>query len=326
MSLSSRLLALALTFAAGATVATRAATINISEAQDFNLLTFGNTTLLNSDTEGRAAIGGNATFSSYSVGDHATNPSPTTGSLIVKGNLSATGGQVYNGSIYVGGSYSGPGYSLNSAAGSVTTYGLGNAVPFDFSAAQTALAAKSASYGAEAANGTSVLQWSTLTLTGTQTGLNAVNIFNITAAQLSAASCLVLNVAADSHVLINVSGTSVTFSNKGLQGFDAENTLFNFYQATSLTMSGIGVQGSILAVNADVNFQSGQMNGQLIAKSFSGASWGVGELHNHAFENQVSSAPSNSLAAVPDAASTGILMLIALASLVGTRSRIAARA
>ena len=32
--------------------------LDISEAQDFNLLTWGNATFLNSDTEGRAAVGG----------------------------------------------------------------------------------------------------------------------------------------------------------------------------------------------------------------------------------------------------------------------------
>jgi len=322
MTITSRLFAFALTLAVGATGSVRAATINLSEAQGFNLLTWNNATLLNSDTEGRVAIGGNATFSSYSVGTQASNPTPATGSLVVGGNLSATGGQVYNGSIYVGGNYSGPGYSLNSAAGSVTSYGLGNAVPFDFSAAKTALTAKSLSYGAEAANGTSVLQWSTLTLTGTQTGLNALNIFNITAAQLASASSLVLNVAADSHVLINVSGTSVTFSNKGLSGFDPENTLFNFYQATTLNMSGVGIEGSILAVNAAVNFQSGQMNGQLIAKSFSGASWGVGELHEHPLDNQLPSlTPPSQSVAVPDTATTSVLVGLAFAMLLATRAR-----
>ncbi|MCX6954825.1 MAG: choice-of-anchor A family protein [Verrucomicrobia bacterium] len=322
MSLSSRILAFALTLAAGAAVAARGTTIDLSEAQGYNLLTWSNATLLNSDTEGRVAVGGNATFSGYSVGNQASNPTPATGSLVVGGNLTATGGQVYNGSIYVGGTYSGPGYSLNSAAGSVTSYGLGNAVPFDFAAAKTALTAKSLAYGAEAANGTSVLQWSTLTLTGTQTGLNALNIFNITAAQLASASSLVLNVAAGSHVLINVSGTSVNFSNKGLSGFDPENTLFNFYQANSLTMSGIGIEGSILAVNAAVNFQSGQMNGQLIAKSFGGAAWGVGELHEHPLDSQLPPlVPPTQSISVPDTATTSLLVGLAFALLLAARAR-----
>ncbi|HVU34701.1 MAG TPA: choice-of-anchor A family protein [Opitutaceae bacterium] len=282
----------------------QATPVNLSEAGSFNLLTWGNASLLNSDAEGTVAIGGNATFNQYSVGTKANQALPTDASLVVGGNLTAGNGQVYNGSIYVGGTYSGPGYSLNSAAGSVTQAGLGLGVPFDFAGARTALTAKSESYGAEASTGTSLLQWSTLTLTGSNTDLN---VFNISAADLAAASTLTIDVAANSHVLINISGSSATFSNKGIDGtFAATNTLFNFYQATSLNMSGIGVEGSILAPHADVSFLSGQMNGQLIANSFSGASWGVGELHNYPFNNQP---PTSS---VPDAGSSLTLVLTAL--------------
>lgn len=315
MSFVSRTLAVAATLAALAAPAVHAATINISEAQDFNLLTWGNASLINSDTEGRVAVGGNALFSSYSIGTHASNPTSTTASFVVGGNLAAGHGQVYNGSIYVGGTYSGPGYALNSAPGSVTQFGMGSAVPFDFGAAKTALTAKSLAFGTEAETGTSILQWSTLTLTGNNAD---VNVFNITAAELSGTSTLVLNATAGSRVLINVSGTSATFSNKGLQGFSPTHTLFNFYEAAVLNMSGIGVEGSILAPLANVSFLSGQMNGQLIANSFSGASWGVGELHNHTFNNQTTTQ------SVPDAASTGLLVLGALAGAALLRRRQAA--
>jgi choice-of-anchor A domain-containing protein len=286
-----------------------AAPLSLSEAQDFNLLTWGNASLINSDTEGRVAVGGSAIFSSYSIGTHATNPTPTTASFIVAGDLAAGHGQVFNGSILVGGTYSGPGYALNSAAGSVTQFGMGSAVPFDFGAAKTALTAKSLAFGSEAETGTSILQWSTLTLTGSNAD---VNVFNVTAAELANASSIVLNATAGSRVLINVSGASATFSNKGLHGFTPTLTVFNFYEATVLNMAGIGVEGSILAPRADVSFVSGQMNGQLIANSFSGASWGVGELHNHPFNNQTPPPVS-----VPDGASTGLLVIGALVGAMG---------
>lgn len=279
--------------------------LNLSEADNFNLLVWGNATLLNSDTEGRVAVGGNASFNSYSIGTHVPAGNPLGDVFVVGGNLNAGHGQVYNGSIYVGGTYSGPGYSLNSAGGSVTSSGLGSGgLPFDFAAAQDALTAKSQTYGAAAANGTSQLLWSTLTLTGTDTSLN---IFNIDAAALNSASTLQLNVAAGSHVLINVSGAAATFSNKGLFGFDRDHTLFNFFEASSLSMSGIGIEGSILAPLADVSFISGQMNGQLIANSFAGAPWGVGEMHDHPFDDQ-----PEPPATVPDTANTGLLLAFGL--------------
>lgn len=304
-----RFLAVVVSFLAAAVA--HATPLNISEAGGFNLLVWGDAMLINSDTEGRVAVGGNAAFSSYSIGTHANNPSPFDPSFVVGGNLTAGHGQVYNGSIYVGGTYSGPGYNLNSRAGSVTVAGMGNTVPFDFAGAEAALTAKSVTFGAEAANGTSVLQWSTLTLTGTNADLN---IFNITASELESASSLVINTTPNSHVLINVSGASVTFGNKGISGtFDVNTTLFNFHEATNLNLMNIGIEGSILAPLADVSFYSGQMNGQLIANSFSGATWGVGEMHEHPFENQPP--PVN----IPDAGGTALLLAGAMAGLLAVR-------
>ena len=282
-------------------------TLSLSEAHGFNLLTWGNASLINSDTEGRVAVGGNATFSSYSIGTHAGAGNPAQAAFVVGGNLSAGHGQVYNGSIFVGGSYSGPGYALNSAPGSTLSSGLGAGLPFDFGAAQAALTAKSTTYGAADATGSTLLQWSTLTLTGTGDDLN---IFELSAAQLASASGLVIDVAQGSRVLVNVTGQAATFQNMGIfTSASANNILFNFHEATSLSLSGIGVIGSILAPHADVFFQSGQMNGQLVAKSFSGASWGVGELHHHPFNNDT---PPPS---VPDAAATGGLVGFALLGL-----------
>lgn len=279
--------------------------LNLSEAENFNLLVWGNATLLNSDTEGRVAVGGSASFNAYSIGTKVPAVNPLGDMFVVGGNLNAVNGQVFNGSIYVAGSYSGPGYSLNSAGGSVTSSGLGSGgLPFNFAAAQGALTAKSQTYGAAAANGTSQLLWSTLTLTSTDTNLN---IFNIDAAALNSANTLKLDVAAGSQVLINVSGTTATFGNMGLIGFDSDNTLFNFFEASSLSMRGIGIKGSILAPLADVSFISGQMDGQLIANSFAGTTWGVGEMHNYPFDNQ-----PEPPATVPDTANTGLLLAFGL--------------
>jgi choice-of-anchor A domain-containing protein len=286
-------------------VSVQATAINLSEAGNYNLVTWGNATLQNSDIQGTVAAGGNVSFSSYSIGTAANNSAATDPSLVVGGNLTAGNGQVNNGSIYVGGSYSGPGYNLNSAAGSVTQSGMGSSVPFNFAAAQSALTAKSTSYGALAGNGSSVLSSSTLTLTGTDSSLN---VFHISAADLAAASTLQINVAANSHVLINVSGTSVSLSNLGI--FDsatANNTLFNFYQATTLLLASVGINGTVLSPFADVNFSVGQLNGPLIAKTFTGP----GELHVAPFNNQQGS--------VPDSASTAGLLIAGLGAVVLAR-------
>ena len=288
--------------------------LDISEAQDFNLLTWGNATLINSDTEGRVAVGGNATFGGYSIGNVATLADPLQAAFAVGGNLTAGHGSVAKGSIYVGGSYQGPGYNLNTAGGSTTQSGLGrNAVGIDFDAAEAALSRRSVEYGTAAETGTSEMQWSTLTLSGLDPLLN---IFNITAAELAAASTLQIFVPNLAKALINVSGTVVQFSNKGIQGnFAATETLFNFHEAQTLSMSSIGIIGSVLAPFADVNFQSGQMNGQLIAKSFAGAQWGVGELHHHTFNSDEPEPGVN----VPDAGPSALLLGGALGLLLVVR-------
>jgi len=222
--------------------------------------------------------------------------------LVVGGNLSASNGNVYEGSIDVGGTYSGPGYNINSASGSAVNSHLGSSgLPISFSAAFATLDSNSLVYGSEAANGSSVLQYSTLTLTGTNSSLD---IFDISGSTLASASTVDIDAPSGAQVLINVSGTSDSMSNTGFGGtFNSDtNTLFNFYQATSLSLSGVGIDGSVLAPLANVTFNSGQLNGQLIAATFSG----YGELHEENFNNQVIRV------SVPESASTAELFGAAL--------------
>lgn len=289
----------------------QAVTVNLSEAQGYNLVTWGDATLKNSDTEGRVAAGGNASFGSYSIGTSTSAGDPTRAQLTVGGNLDASGGgQVYNGSVYVGGSYTSPGYNLNSAPGSSVQSNLGKSnLPFDFDAAQAALLTKSTDWGALTPSGSATMQWGTLTLDGSAQGLN---IFNIDAATLAAAHTFKIFVPSGATALINVSGAIAEMSNMGFFGtHTAEKTLFNFFEATELDMVGIGVTGSILAPLADLTFTSGNVDGQVIANSFAGAQWGSGEMHNVLFEGD-----PDSPAPIPDSGSTLALIATALVGIV----------
>lgn len=285
--------------------------LNIAEAEGYNLVTWDNATLLNSSMQGHAAVGGNASFSGYSLGSGAAAADPSTAALVVGGNLTATNGSVSGGSIYTGGTYTGPGYNLNTKPGSAVNANLGEAnLPFDFASAEAALSDRSLAYAGEAATGSSLFQWSTLTLTGTRTDLN---IFDIDSLTLANTSSLVIDVAAGSQVLINVSGTNVVFGNKGISAnVGAANLLFNFHEATNLTISGIGIQGSVLASFAHVNFSSGHLNGQLIAKSYGGASWGTGSLGMTGFDNRPFAEDILPTEKVPDVTNTGMLLFGAL--------------
>ncbi|MDQ8187839.1 choice-of-anchor A family protein [Pelagicoccus sp. SDUM812002] len=300
-----------------ATVSLNAVSINLSEAGGYNLITWGDATLKNSDTEGRVAVGGNASFGSYSVGTSTFADDPARAQLTVGGNLDGSGGgQVYNGSIYVGGNYTSPGYNLHSAPGSSIQSNLGKGnLPFDFDAAQAALLAKSTNWGSLDSTGSAQMQWGTLTLEGINSGLN---IFNIDSATLSAAHTFKIFVPSGAKALINISGTIAEMGNMGFFGtHTADNTLFNFFEADELTMLGIGVTGSILAPGADLNFASGQVDGQVIANSFKGAQWSTGEMHNVLFNGD----PGEKIR-VPDTGSTLALLAAALVGIVAVSRKL----
>jgi len=233
--------------------------------QQYNLLVFQDFTQSGTDTEGRMAIGGNATLSSYSVGAVLTSDSSRY-DLIVGGNLSFISGSVGHGSIAYG----------NSAI--LQYLGLfGTSVqasPLNFSQLQTGAVAQSAAMAALTTNGTTLVQdWggpaAQITLTGND---SSRNVFTVTSTDISRANAFTINAPASSTVIINITGTSAQMKNFGfsINGIARERVIFNFASASSLHLEGIGVQGTILAPAADISFQSGQSNGNLIGKSLTG--------------------------------------------------------
>ena len=140
-------------------------------------------------------------------------------------------------------------------------------------ASLTALSAKFVSL----ANGSVSTNNGTLTLTGTDT---KVNIFNVTATQLSSANGVSISVPDDSFVIVNVSGKSFTYSetlswqikfNGNTIGqnstYEVTHLLFNFYEATKVDLAGPN-SGCILAPLAHVeDVQSYAHNfGQIVAR------------------------------------------------------------
>jgi len=124
--------------------------------------------------------------------------------------------------------------------------------------------------------------------------LNVITLAN--ASLIGTGRTVDINVAAGSSVVINVPGASDSTTNYSINvnggstngdstTSEAHDVLFNYYQATSLTT--YSVVGSILAPNAAVTGNSGQIDGTLIAASFSGNST---ELHNFGFEGPLPSA------------------------------------
>ena len=81
-----------------------------------------------------------------------------------------------------------------------------------------------------------------------------------------------------------------------VSGTDRQHVVFNFSSATTLSMAGISVQGSVLAPRADVIFNNGNLEGTLVGRSLTGN----GEFHNYTTLAQISAASPLPPAGAPD--------------------------
>ena len=84
-----------------------------------------------------------------------------------------------------------------------------------------------------------------------------------------------------SSIIINVKGTTgVGLSNVALSNLpQATRIVWNFYQASEVTLSSVSVWGAILAPYATISQPNGNINGQIIALNLNGPI----ELHNSPF-------------------------------------------
>lgn len=279
------------------TVAT-ADIVNLGQAGNFNAFIFGDMNYYNSDVEGALAVGGNLSMTSMGVA--SSLPHSNDYNLVVGGNLDWTNGQLFSGSaIYAGTA------NLNNIGFPNGSAVQGNP-PFSFTDEQNYLTQVSGQWANLAANGLVSNNWGTLTLDSVASGLN---VFSVDATELASVHGLVINADSNSTVLINVNGSTASMQNFGFTlsgGVTSSKVLFNFADATSLTMSGIGVKASILAPHAEVNFQNGHMDGTLIAMALAGN----GEFHHVPFSGDLPSVPT-----------PGSLALLTMAGLIGKSRR-----
>jgi choice-of-anchor A domain-containing protein len=234
----------------------------LGAASGFNVFILGQMAQSYTDAEGRVAVAGDASLTGYGVGDRLTNSAGGRDDLVVGGNLTYSQGQVFNGNVVTGGT------------AALTNVGLPNGTlrqgtPVDFAAAGAELTSLSAAWAALTPNGTLTNIYGNLILGGTDPTLD---VFAVSTAQLAGATGLYLSAPAGASVLVNVTGTSGRMQSFGMtvSGADRQHVLFNFATATSLTLAGISVEGSVLAPGAEVTFSNGNLNGTLVARSLTG--------------------------------------------------------
>lgn len=253
-----------LTLTAKADLLSNGGMINLGAAADFNLFVLNDLNQPSSDTEGKVAVGRNATLAGYSVGDKLPMaPFGAQDVLVVGANLTYSSGAVYNGNVVYGVSSNLPIYPVSTTGGTVY-----QGTPIDFGAASAHLNTLSAQLAFYPPNGSVTLQFGGMFLQGDDPQLN---VFAVNAADMATINDLQIHVPNGSVVLVNVTGGSTSWSGGfELYGTARNNVLFNFYNIPQLTIQGIDVTASILAPSTSVNFVSGVQNGQMICYNMTG--------------------------------------------------------
>jgi choice-of-anchor A domain-containing protein len=266
----------------------------LGDASNYNLYVLGNYNTSGSDTEGAVAVGGDFTFTAYSVNQMVSNGNI---GLVVGGTLNGTGSTVKGNVDANTVNWTNPSVdgSINSNATTLNAYGTvsGNVtysttynnptvtvsgivtktpsavtLPINFASTNAALLSDSSAWGGKTANGTTVDSYGTLNLTGTS---NTLNVFDVNGSDLSSAYGINITAPPGSTVLVNVSGTSDAWGGGvSINGVSENDVIYNFYQATSLNIAGVGIDGSLLAPSATVAFNNGHIDGSLIAGNLTG--------------------------------------------------------
>jgi choice-of-anchor A domain-containing protein len=240
----------------------------LSTALAFNIFLLGDLEQRQSITYGRIAVGGNARLERYRIGDSLPRSRDNRADLIVGGTLIFTDGLVAKGNIVAGG-------KANIAKVGIPNGKLREGLPIDFGAQSAALSELATRLGQLAPNGSTQVRERSgdrkeIALVGTD---RRINIFAVSGRDLASAQTLIVNVPNGATVLLNIDGAADQFQAIGfaIGKTNRQRILYNFYQATELTLDDDRIQGSILAPYARVTFVGGRLNGTLIGAALAGS-------------------------------------------------------
>jgi len=237
---------------------------DLGDAKGFNVFVLKDLAQPSSDTEGKVAVGHDAFLSNYSIGEKLTATSDNEDVLIVNGNLTFLSGTVRGGNVVYGSGANLPNEQVTILDGSLRKEK--NVINFD--KARNYLKSLSVSLSNYPVSGQVLNQNMGLVLYG---GEPFLNVFSISAADLNNSTSMTINVPNGSVVLVNISGKEIEWGGAlTVNGTAISNVLYNFYEARSILIEGIDVRGTILAPKATIDFPSGVVNGQVIAKTIMG--------------------------------------------------------
>lgn len=235
-----------------------------------NVVVLGDASPTGASIKGRLWVGGNLTLNAtYSVNSSgATTTGCSEFGLIVGGDIEGdpfveAGAVVYGGTL--------TGSLVGSCEGK-------RANPVDFVALRRQLEDYSAALRSLPVTGTVAFESDYLVFTSAATSLN---VFNVDVTDFTSNN-LKFAVPPSSSILVNVSGSAVTWIGKGFSFPDGPGTcmagtstwcqriLYNFHEADLLEIAGVAVQGSILAPRATIDAGCGSVDGQVVVSQLKG--------------------------------------------------------
>ncbi len=237
--------------------------------RDFNTIALGN---LNgsSETEGTVFVGGNLVSNGYGVNPKnlaSGTVGAVSGSLIVGGNVSGNPINVGAGNVVIGGTNSAV---INRNGGGSLTTGASIDVA-DVATAMNGLSTYLSSFATTAGAMVNTADQNLKSLTSGAGGtgvLSGVAVLNLTTNQtaklLGSGNLASLNLTAGVTTIVNLAGSNLTISGNFNQ--DNSTVLFNFYEATSLTIGNTFGFG-ILAPKADIFANAGGNDGVVVGKN-----------------------------------------------------------
>ncbi|MDO6568217.1 choice-of-anchor A family protein [Alteromonas sp. 1_MG-2023] len=263
------------------------------------------------------------------------------GNINAVDSISLTNSEVSAGSATAGNSISSDANSSISDDASIEAVSTVQVDNIDFAAIESEVKAQSSDFANMTVNGETTFYCQGATGCTDSSSIDGIvfsgedddiNIFTIDAEWFSVGNkSITYDFSTTSYNIINVVGDAVSLFNTGFfnTAFDGQyldndqnadyrhdgtytnNILFNFVDATEVTLESVGIKGSILAPYADVAFYNGHIDGNLIASSvytpevYLTDSQGVtylaptGQVNNYAFGITQVSAPGSVLMLLP---------------------------
>lgn len=252
---------------------------SLDHAMKFNAFIEESFTAVSSDVQGRLAAGGDISLSSYGVSS-VYQAEAGENVLIAGGDIGYVNGQIFSGSVLAAGSTAGIGNEVLSSMQAGTHILASSELPFSFYERFEALRDLSLELAELDPTGISEYKWGGTHLTGDCE--SDTQVFNIDGTELLNSTWLVLNcIPEEATLLLNILGNHTGLKNIGLAHLapQARRTLYNFPEATTIELVGVGIEGSVLAPFTHVDNPQGSINGTVIAKSWDGPM----ELHHVPF-------------------------------------------